>query len=87
MCSSLEAQAIIRFKYLLLSQSETAFGNCNAAVVEEFHQLHKCKFTVLAVHCVNLSIKVFSELTEGILLTDFKLYSTFTSLRMRERFF
>ena len=87
MCSSLESQAIIGFKYLFLTQSEIAFGDCNAAMVEEFHQLYKCKFTVLAVHSVNLSIKVFSELTEGILLTDFKLYSTFTSLRMRERFF
>ena len=33
-CSSLEAQAVIRFKYLLLSQSKIAFGDCNAAVVE-----------------------------------------------------
>ena len=38
MCSSLETQAVIRFKYLLLSQSEIAFGDCNRAVVEEFHQ-------------------------------------------------
>lgn len=70
-----------------MTQAKIAFGDCNAAIVEEFHQLYKVKFAVLAVHCVNLSIKVFSELTEGILLTDFKLYSTFTSLRMRERFF
>ena len=61
MCSSLETQAVIRFKYLLLSQSEIAFGNCNAAVVEKFHQLHKGKFAVLTVHCVNLPAKGLAE--------------------------
>ena len=40
MCSSLESQAIIRFEYLLLSQSEIAFGDYNAAVVEKFHQFN-----------------------------------------------
>ena len=38
MCSSLKAQIVIGFEYFLLSQSEIAFGNCNAAVIEEFHQ-------------------------------------------------
>ena len=61
-CGSLEAQAVIRFKYLLLSQSKIAFGDCNGAMVEEFHQLYKCKFTVLTVHCcVNLPSKGNAE--------------------------
>ena len=34
MCSCLESQAVIRFEYFLLSQSEIAFGDCNAAMVE-----------------------------------------------------
>ena len=61
MCSSLEAQAVIRFEYFLLSQSKIAFGYCNGTMVEEFHQLDKCKFTVFAVHSVNLSTKGLAE--------------------------
>lgn len=61
MCSCLEAQAVIRFKYLFLSQSKIAFGDCNAAMVEGFHQLYKCKFTILSVHCVNLPPKGLAE--------------------------
>ena len=61
MCSSLEAQAVIRFKYLLLSQSKIAFGNCNGAVVEEFHQFYKGKLAVFTVHCVNLPAKGLAE--------------------------
>ena len=44
-----------------MSQSEIAFGDCNGAVVEEFHQLYKGKFTVFAVHCVNLPAKGLAE--------------------------
>ena len=61
MFSSLESQAIIRFKYLLLSQSKIAFGNCNGAVVEEFHQFYKGKLAVFTVHCVNLPAKGLAE--------------------------
>ena len=61
MFSSLESQAVIRFKNLLLSQSEIAFGDCNRTVVKEFHQLHKGKLAVFAVHSVNLPPKSLSE--------------------------
>ena len=61
MFSSLESQAIIRFEYLFLPQSKIAFRDCNGAVVEEFHQLHKCKFAVLTVHRVNLPAKGLAE--------------------------
>ena len=61
MCSSLEAQTVIRFEYLFLPQAKIAFGDCNGAVVEEFHQLYKCKFTILSVHSVNLPPKSLAE--------------------------
>ena len=61
MCNSLEAQAVIGFEYLLLPQAKIAFGDCNRAMVEEFHQLHKGKFAVLTIHCVNLSTKGLAE--------------------------
>lgn len=59
--SSLETQAIIRFENLLLAQTKIAFGDCNAAVVEKFHKLHKRKLSILTVHSINLSTKGLAE--------------------------
>ena len=52
-----ECQTVISLQNLFLSQTEVTLGDCDAAMIEQFHQLDKCEFGVFAVHVVNLSAK------------------------------
>jgi len=40
---SLEAKTIISFKNFFLPKSQVSFGNGNATMVKQFHQLDQCQ--------------------------------------------
>ena len=56
-----ECQTVISLQNILLSQTEVTLGDCDAAVVEQFHQLDQGKFGVFAVHVINLSAKGLND--------------------------
>ena len=56
-----ECQTVISLQNLLLSQTEVTLGDCDAAMIEQFHQLNYSELRVFTVHVVNLSAKCLEE--------------------------